>query len=167
MDEAVAATAEEAEEGTRMERVLSFAGADRVAWIVADQVVRMEPCVVRGAGHWDRCKSRKSCYGCSPPGRDSVAHEASCKHTLADRVVAGNSLSSQRRRRQIRGDDGAVCVSGDARLGAAPPVAMARDGWSFHVRFQSVGDFYVDVALPDRDTRPAHSLAALAGRIVR
>ena len=164
------ATAEEVEEGTRMEQgEMPFADVDRVAWLVADQVERMEPCVVRDAGHWDRCRSRKSCYGCSHPGHcDSVAREASYKHTLADRVVGGSSLSNQRRRRRSRGDDdGAVCVSGDARLVAAPPVARAHDGWSFRVKSRSAGDFCVDVPLPDRDTRPAHFLAAPVGRIVR
>lgn len=153
-------------EGTRKGPEHSFVDAGRAASVEVVQVVRMAPCAACDAGLGGRNNRQRNCCGCSQPGRGIAAREASCKHILVDQAVAESFLSSRSRQQPIQDVYGAVCVSGDARLVAAPPVEEIRDDLSFLWKPRSVDDFCVVcvvLPLPGRDRRRARSLAVLLG----
>jgi len=157
----LAAHAEGVEEGTHMGQEKSSVDAGRAASVEVVQALHTEPCAACDVGLEDMNSRRKNCCGCSHPGCGIADHEASCNHILADQAAAESVLSSRYRLRDV---SDAVCVSGGARLGAAPPVEVSRGDLSFLLTPRSADGFGVVCAvLSGRDGRRARSPAVLLG----
>ena len=113
---------------------------------------------------------QRSCYGCSPLGRGTVDHAASCNHSLAYQVAVEKLRSSQSRQRLTQDVDGRFCVSRGARFAAAPPAAMAPCVLSFLLKSPIVVGFDVggvsQSAADDKDIRPAHFLVDRVDMVV-
>lgn len=72
-----------------------------------------------------RCKSLRSCCGCSQLDYDSADRVAFCRDSLACPAVVGRLLWNRCRPRPIQdAGDGIYCACGGALLAAAPPFVV-------------------------------------------